>query len=452
MGTNKIKKSSRPVANVIIRIVICAIVLLLGVMGMSKLASLKKPPTEVKVKERPLRVEAIQVKLNDFPVFITGYGEAKALNVVSIAPEVSGKIINIHPRLEAGETIPEGDILFKIDAANYSASYKEALAGVHQWENTIKRLKKKYAIDADRLKTLQRNRDLAKAEYERFKRLFEADNVITRSEVEKREQAYNSASDHFDQMAQTVTLYPIQIKEAESSLASTRARLALAKANLDRCQVRAPFTGRVKSVQLEEGEYVLPGQNIITLADDSVLEIRVPLDSRDARNWLRFNGEQTERDSAWFSGLEQVPCSIHWTEDKDGHTWTGWLHRVVRFDRQTRTIMVAVRIKGEAITQDNSGGLPLVEGMFCSVKIPGKTLHKVFRLPRQAVSFENTVYVAVENRLKTVPIEVARVEGEYVYVTGGLNERDTVVTTRLIDPLENTLLEITNQMKEENRS
>jgi hypothetical protein len=84
-----------------------------------------------------------------------------------------------------------------------------------------------------------------------------------------------------------------------------------------------------------------------------------------------------------------------------------------------------------------------VEGMFCSVKIPGRTLHNVFRLPRQAVSFENTVCLANSNRLKTVPIKVARVEGENVYIAGGLNAGDTVITTRLIDPLENALIEIT---------
>ena len=79
------------------------------------------------------------------------------------------------------------------------------------------------------------------------------------------------------------------------------------------------------------------------------------------------------------------------------------------------------------------------------MKIPGRTLYSVFPLPRQAVSFDNTVYIAVDNRLKTVPVEVARVEGENTYVAHGLNVGDMVVTTRLIDPMENALLQITNK-------
>ncbi len=48
----------------------------------------------------------------------------------------------------------------------------------------------------------------------------------------------------------------------------------------------------------------------------------------------------------------------------------------------------------------------------------------------------------LENRLKTVSVKVVRLEGDFAYINKGLNPGDTVVTTRLIDPLENALLEI----------
>jgi multidrug efflux system membrane fusion protein len=73
----------------------------------------------------------------------------------------------------------------------------------------------------------------------------------------------------------------------------------------------------------------------------------------------------------------------------------------------------------------------------------------VIRLPRWAVSFENTVHVSVESRLKTVPVEVERVQGEEAFVSGGLNAGDVVVVTRLIDPLENSLLELSFAEEEE---
>jgi hypothetical protein len=41
-----------------------------------------------------------------------------------------------------------------------------------------------------------------------------------------------------------------------------------------------------------------------------------------------------------------------------------------------------------------------------------------------------------------VDVTVARIEGEFVFVDQGLNPGDTVILTRLIDPLENALLDI----------
>ena len=149
-------------------------------------------------------------------------------------------------------------------------------------------------LDRERQKTIERNRELAKAEYERVKKLYQTNKVVSQSGVDKAEQAYNAAADAADQMARMIALYPIQIKEAQSGLASARARLTVAEINLKRCKVAAPFKGRVKSVALEINQFVSPGQNVLTLADDSVLEIRVPIDSRDARKWLMFKPDSND--------------------------------------------------------------------------------------------------------------------------------------------------------------
>ena len=247
-------------------------------------------------------------------------------------------------------------------------------------------------------------------------------------------------------MAQAVSLYPTRLKESQSSLAGAKARLQQAQANLDRCQVRAPFTGRLTRADVEMGQYVAPGQGLITIADDTVLEIQVPLDSRDVRKWLRFKEPRQPSKSAWFGQPESVTCKIRWTEDKQGHVWSGVLHRVVTFDQKTRTVTVAIRVDGAGALSENTG-LPLVEGMFCEVDIPGRKLEQAFQVPRVAVSFKNTIFTAKDQRLKTVSVEVARVDNEFAYVTAGLSEGDQVIVTRLVDPLENALLEILSDKK-----
>lgn len=424
------------------RLIVCAVVLLVGFIAMNSLANMKKKPSELAYSEPSLQVEALSAEFEEVPVSLKGYGEVKTLNVVSISPEVSGTVLDIHPRLEAGEVISKGELIFKIDPLDYEAALKEAAATVKQLENGILSLQKQYEIDQVRLKSLQRNAELAQKQFERLQTLFQEDSVGTQRDVDAAEQSYISVMDQATQMNRTVELYPIQIRESQSSLESARARLGTARANLERCEVRAPFDGRLKSVSIEKGQFVSAGREVVTLADDSILEIEVSLDSREADQWLRFDGQGTAAAAAWFGNLKQVDCKVRWTEATSDTHWKGTLHRVVNFDPNTRTLTVAIQILAEDAVVENGGSLPLVEGMFCSVEIPGRSLENVVKLPRWAVSYENTVYMSVGGRLKTVPVEVARLESDNAYVSGGIEPGDLVVTTRLVSPLENSLLTI----------
>lgn len=441
------------VALIIGRVVACVLILALGMGGAIMLRKMRKAPEQVQAVERSLRVEALRATLEDVPVTITGYGEVRSRNTVSIAAEVHGTIIAIHPRLEVGEVIPKGEILFQIDARDYDARVQEASATVNTLGHTVERLKRQYAIDEMRLKTLQRTRELARAEYERIKRLYETDQVGALSNVDQAEIAFNAAYDNVDQLSQVVDLFPIRIEEARGSLASATAMAQLAGVGLERTVVRAPFDARIKQVNLEVGQYVSPGINLFTLADDTVLELSIPLNSSEARKWLQFAPQPAGSNKAWFGELDQVPVEIFWTEDPGGNAWKGILHRVERFDQQTRTLTVALRIQGADVVAVTTGSLPLVEGMFCRVRIPGKTAMRVVRLPAESVGFNRDrdgyrrVYVARmdsegKQRLHSAKVKASHLADEYIYIAEGIEEGDTVITTRLINPLETSLLDV----------
>jgi RND family efflux transporter MFP subunit len=446
------RKSARPAVTVLIRIGICAAVLLVGFAGMKVLTSFKKPPAESRKTEPALRVQVLEVQPRNEPVSITGYGDVRTVEAAPLSAEVAGRVVAVHEHLDVGETIAAGEVLFRIDPLNYDAALRQARASADQLRQRIQRLKEQAVIDARRLKTLQRSAELARSEFQRRRGLYERDKVGSRSAVDVAEQSYNTARDRADQMAETVELYPLQIAEARGALRAAEAALSLARKNLERCSVKAPFDGRVKNKAVEEGQYVTPGKLLVTLANDDLLEIQVPLNSRDARRFLRFDPSPAESLNGWFNRLRPVECRIRWTEDPGEHIWKGRLDRVVRFDAKTRTLVVAVRIKGRDARGDVPRGLPLVEGMFCSVDIPGKRLEGVFSLPRWAVSFQNTVYVSQSGRLKTVPVKVARIQGDRAFVSEGLSSGQQVITTRLINPLENSLLEIIASPRPEDAS
>ncbi len=447
---------------ILLRAVVMIAILAASVGVMILLASQRKEPAKAEVRERPIRVDVQRVTFENVPVGIVGYGEARARDTVSIAPEVPGRVVEVHPRLEVGEIIPKGEVLFQIDPRDYQARHDDAAATVQQMETSIERWNKQFSIDRERLETLSRSSELGKAEYQRVKQLLEVDQVGTQSGVDTAERAMNGTKDQYDQLVQVVDLYPIRIREAEDGLASARAMFEMAKANLDRTVVRAPFYARVTKSDMEQNEYVSPGSQLIMLADDSVIEISVPLDSRQARQWLRF-GEPIdsvdEAGTAWFDALENVEVEVFWTEDEANYRWTGRVDRVEKFDAETRQLTVITRIDGADAQSAGSGRLPLVEGMFCKVRIPGKVAENVVKLPAECVGFDRdasgfrSVYVAAAQgngdlRLKTVKVRESHMDGQNVYVAEGLTSGDLVITTRLVNPLENTLVQAANLEKQ----
>jgi len=421
------------------RLTVSFIILALGFGGMQFLASFKKPPAQRESRERRLKVETRIMTPQDVRVRIEGNGEARAVEHLLVAPEVSGRLIEVHKNAEVGGIIAKGALIFAIDRRNFQAALDEAKATAAKLSQTVKLLAKQQESDQKRLRAIRRNRQLAKAEFERVRRLFAEDQVGTRSAVEAREQAYNNAVDQESRLQQTLDLYPLRISEGRSALAAAQARVQVAQANLQRCTVRAPFRGRVTQGRLQVGSYVRAGEGLITLADDSLLEIQTAIDSGDARRWLVFNKGAAGSGRLWFADPQPVSCQVTWIEDSSVE-WQGRLHRVVRFDASSRTLTLAVRVR--AAPEAVEGALPLVEGMFCRVRIPGRLLRGVFALPPWAVSFDDTVYAVRDGRLSTVKVHSAWSSKEAVYVDRGLRAGDEVIVTRLSNPMEGALLDV----------
>jgi len=418
-------------------------VLAIGVVIQNALAGMRQDPESTELPEDVLRVTVMALKTETVEITIGGLGMARALDVVAIAPEVSGTVVEVHPNLDVGGIIPKGEAIFVIDSSSYEARRDEATASVDQLDSQVERLKTQYGIDQKRLETLNRSRNLAKAEFDRRKTLLEGDDVGSQSSVDVQEQAYNAATDMADQMSQAVEVYPMRIAEAEAMLASARARLNLAEIDLKRTKLLAPFTGRVTRNSVDVGQYISPGRELVTIANDAVLEISVPLSAKEARDWIQYTAESDESGLAWFAKVKPVECEVRWTDQiTHDQCWTGTLHRVGMYNEGSREINVIVRVDGKDAAPTGSGTLPLINGMFCNVKIPGRSVENVYRVTDGLVSHENTVYMAIDGRLRTVPVEIVYRDGDEILIRGEFEEDALLITTRLTNPLENILLEV----------
>ena len=114
--------------------------------------------------------------------------------------------------------------------------------------------------------------------------------------------------------------------------------------------------------------------------------------------------------------------------------------RLERFSAETATVTAVAEVRNPPWNEP--AGPSLVEGMFCEVRIPGRTARGVFRIPASAVDHERRVPLCVKGRLVSRPIEIVHREGDEVLARGGLAEGDILVTTRLAVPIEGTRLDV----------
>lgn len=76
----------------------------------------------------------------------------------------------------------------------------------------------------------------------------------------------------------------LEVELARSARAKARAELGANQAVLGKCSVAAPFAGRVAEQKVREQQYVQPGQALLDIIDDSVLELEFLVPS----HWLSW--------------------------------------------------------------------------------------------------------------------------------------------------------------------
>lgn len=387
----------KALALALLQLILCVLILAAGVVGMKYLKGQRTPPLQAERQEQALSVEVIEARASSVPVILTAYGEIISRSVLTLPAEVAGRITEGHPDLRLGAVIPKGAVLYRINDQDL-------------------RLEKE-SVQA-RLKYLRKELDLARNEFSRLNTLYQQKQVGNLSAVEQSERGVTTLSSQIVQLEQSVKHLDIQ---------------------LSRCVITAPFTGRITELFVEPNEYVSPGKTLLTLSNDSDLEIHLPLSSQEAIQWL---GIQEQHKGGWLAlPSRRIPGTITWTENETVQA-QGFVDRILRLDSSTRSLVLALRIESSSAS---SG--PFVPGMFCRVSLEGPSLERVFALPRQAVSFEETVFVVEDQRLLTRKVEVARMQNTQALVRAGLKEGELVILTRLENPLENSLVKIRNHEK-----
>ncbi len=363
---------------------ISVVLIAMGVVGFLVLTA-SKP--EMKKRKPPAPVPMVRtIKTNSGPqtVYIKGEGTVRPLREIDLVPEVGGKVVGMSFALVNGGVFKEGDTLLQIDPVDYELAVTLARAKVKDAESRLE-LAEEEALAA----------------------------------VEEWRLLYPDSSSEDSKPSALVAKQP-QLAAAQARLEADKADLRKALLHLERTKLKAPFAGRVGEEKVDVGQYVSPGQPLGTLYSTETAEIVVPLEGGDLF-WF---------DVPAFTSTDGrgAPAVIRASIAGRELSWPGKVVRTEgRLDERTRMIHVVVRVDKPYARKP-----PLVFGLFVTVEIEGHKIEKAAIIPRGALHQGNVVWVLdQESRLRFRKVEVARVQGDEVIVTKGLEDGETVVTTPL---------------------
>ena len=285
---------------------------------------------------------------------IKGVGNVVAVQGVTVTTEIPGKVVKIH--FESGQEVAQDQILVELDASTERAQLNSAIASA----------------------------DLAKVSVTRARELFEKD-AIAKSELDAAE---------------------AQFTEAESMVENLRATLA-------KKVIRAPFAGKLGIRQVNLGQFVASGQEVVSLqsVDPVYVDFYIP-----QQKLSKVAPGYTVKVSTDDEGVEDL---------------TGEVTAVApEVDRATRNVLV------RATVPNPKGNFR--PGMFVEATVLQPESRKVLAVPATAIVFApygNSLFVVEKAEegdgyvARQRFIRMGENKGDFVEILAGVEEGETVVTT-----------------------
>jgi HlyD family secretion protein len=302
---------------------------------------------------------------------VTASGQIYPEVEVKISPDISGEVTDL--TVQEGDSVKKGQVLARIYADITALQRDEAASRVSQSQATV-------ANSQAALQALDASVTQARQAYDRNKKLYN-DKVISQSELEQYETTLRTATANYEAAKENIRSLQAGVRVSQTGLTS-------ANKNLERATIVAPMNGVISSLSIKKGERVvgtaqMAGTEMMTVADMSVLEVRVDVGendivkvsigdsadvSVDAYNRRKFRGVVTQIASSTKSSSSAVTTT---TTDVTNYEVR------IRLDKSSYQ---------DLIDPANPKKFPFRPGMNANADIKTKRVTNVLAVPIAAVS------------------------------------------------------------------
>lgn len=334
-------------------------------------------------ESRPVLAEVVRVERAPAAAVVEAYGEVMPAERVEVAPRVSGEVVEVSPKLEAGGRVAKGEVLAQLDRGNYRIALEQARSDLAK-------------ARAD-LKIEQGNQEVAKTEAE-----------LLGEDLTAEERA--------------LVLRKPQLDSAQADVAAAKAEVERARLDLARTTIRAPFDAVVQRASIEVGSQVSVGQTIAELVGTERFYVDVAVPTAK----LQYITAAEDRAGQGSKVVLDNPSA--WPE---GDTRTGEVVRV-RPNLTEKGRMAQLRV---AVPEPLDRDPRMLVGAYLRARIQGTPLGEVVALHRAYLRENDTVWVmTADGSLEIRAVNIAYRGPEHVYVDVGLAQGDRIVTSDIATP------------------
>ena len=376
-------------------VILPPLILLLSVSFFFALHALKEKPKK-KGGDGPkgAAVFSTEAEAKNLYLTVTSRGQVEPYTEVDLVPEVRGKIIFVAPGFVQGGSVKKGEVLLRLDDANYQAAFIRAEAALKKAEQNLIR------EQAEAKLARQDWKDLGHGE-----------------------------------PASPLALREPQLADAQAAVMAAKADVNKARIDLEATAIRAPFAGRIKSKNADLGQYVSSGQVLGHIFATDRVEIKLPLSDSDL---YRLDLPVAFVESSHHKGPD---VQISGLVAGEPHIWQGRLTRTdSAFDARTRTLNAFVEVK-DPYGENQASPLPV--GLFVQADIQGRHVPHALVLPASSLRDQDKVYVINQDNTLTVrTVKLADSNTHNIIVKEGISPGERVVTSALIGAHDGMLLHV----------
>jgi RND family efflux transporter MFP subunit len=326
-------------------------------------------------------VETLTVQRGTYHPRLVVLGSVEPARNIVLSPRVSGQVIEVSPNFVPGGMVREGDLLLRIDPADFVNEVAVSESKLQQAEASLE-------IETGR-------------------------QSLARKELALLE-------DTIDETNRALVLREPQIKSIRAQVSAAKASVERAKLDLQRTSVTAPFDAQILSRSVNVGSQVAPGDELAQVVgiDEYWVMAAVPVRSLP---WVQFSESDGQASTVTLHNPDT------WPPGAERHA------RVTRMigalDQQTRLARVLITVADPLAR--NSAGPPLILDTLLETHIKGRPIEDVIRLRRDYVHERDTVWVMNDGKLEIRETDIVFRDAKYAYIQDGLESGEEVVITTL---------------------